>query len=109
MGEAQSIREVIEARVREGLARVAGAAADPLVRPTQDPAFGDYQSNVALSLAKQVGRKPRELAVDLVAALTIEDVCAPPEIAGPGFINFRVRPEYVASRLEAIQADPRLG
>lgn len=112
MPDVRSIKAEIEERVRAALAQVAGAKgeqADPLVRPTQDPAFGDYQSNAALALAKIVGRKPRDLAQGIVAALSIEDVCTPPEIAGPGFINFRVRPEYVATRLEGLQADPRLG
>jgi arginyl-tRNA synthetase len=108
----KSLREQIEAGVTRALVAVVGpegAALDPLVRPTQDPKFGDYQSNVALGLAKKLGRKPREVAEELVAALDLGDVCETPEIAGPGFINLRVRPAYLGQALSAIQADPRLG
>lgn len=108
----KSVREQIERAVIGALVKVVGPEAegmDPLVRPTQDPKFGDYQSNVALGLAKRLGRKPREVAEELVAALDLAEVCEIPEIAGPGFINLRVRPAYLASSLAAIQADPRLG
>jgi arginyl-tRNA synthetase len=104
-------REEIEAAVTAALNRLLGPESegvDPLVRPTQDPRFGDYQSNVALGLARQLGRKPREVAESLAAALDLP-ACEPPEIAGPGFLNFRLRPDYVAARLAARQADPRLG
>ncbi len=108
----KSTREEIEAAVRGALAVVVGEGSDeidPLVRPTQDPKFGDYQSNVALGLAKRLGRKPREVAEALVAALQLNGLAEAPEIAGPGFINFRLRPEWLAARLGALQTDPRLG
>jgi arginyl-tRNA synthetase len=108
----KSLREQIEAGITRALVQVVGPegeSIDPVVRPTQDPRFGDYQSNVALGLAKRLGRKPREVAEALVAALDLAGVCETPEIAGPGFINLRVRPTYLASALGEIQADPRLG
>lgn len=86
-----------------------GRELDPLIRPTQDPRFGDYQSNVALGLAKRLGAKPRDTAARLVAALALDDLTEPPEVSGPGFINFRFRPDFLAAQLAAIQADPRLG
>lgn len=108
----KTLRQQLEEAVSRALVAVVGpdgAEIDPLVRPTQDPKFGDYQSNVALGLAKRLGRKPREVAESLVAALDLESACETPEIAGPGFINFRFRPSYLASQLAEIQADPRLG
>jgi arginyl-tRNA synthetase len=108
----KSLREEIESAMRAALRRVLGPEADevdPVVRPTQDPRFGDYQSNVALGLAKRLGRKPRELAQELVDALEPGGVFQPPELAGPGFINFRIRPGFLAEALGRIQADPRLG
>src|SRR5947209_323863 len=108
----KTLREQIEDGVRDALAVVVGPEGreiDPLVRPTQDPRFGDYQSNVALGLAKRLGKKPREVAEELVRALDLERGVEAPEMAGPGFINFRVRPSYLAKELQAIQADPRLG
>jgi arginyl-tRNA synthetase len=108
----KSLREQLEGAVTAALTAVVGpegAEIDPVVRPTGDPRFGDYQSNVALGLAKRLGRKPREVAEALVRALQLDGLCEPPEIAGPGFINFRIRPAYLAEQLREIQADPRLG
>lgn len=108
----KSLREQIEGAVAEALVSVVGPEGreiDPLVRPTNDPKFGDFQSNVAMSLSRRLGKKPRDIAEELVAALPTAEMCEPVEIAGPGFLNFRFRPEYLASRLQAIQGDPRLG
>jgi arginyl-tRNA synthetase len=108
----KTTREQIEEAIRQALVAVVGpegAAMDPLVRPTQDPRFGDYQSNVALGLARRLGKNPRETAAELAAALDLARITETPEIAGPGFINFRVRPEFLAEQLGAVQADPRLG
>lgn len=108
----KSLRQQIEAGMTRALVQVVGPEGegiDPLVRPTQDPRFGDYQSNVALGLAKRLGRKPREVAEALVAALDLAEVCEAPEIAGPGFINLRIRSSYLATALGQIQADSRLG
>ncbi|XFA72538.1 arginine--tRNA ligase [Thermosynechococcaceae cyanobacterium Okahandja] len=81
----------------------------PLLVPASQAKFGDYQSNVCLTLAKQVGRSPRELATALVATLDLEDLCQPVEIAGPGFLNFRLKPEFLAQSLQAAIKDERLG
>jgi arginyl-tRNA synthetase len=48
---------------------------------------GDYQSNVALSLARRVGQPPRQVAERIVAELDLEPLLDPPRIAGPGFVN----------------------
>ncbi|ATJ84161.1 arginine--tRNA ligase [Halomonas beimenensis] len=58
------------------------------VDPTKDKAHGDYATNLALMLAKPAGKKPRELAEALVAALPESNAVARVEIAGPGFVNF---------------------
>ncbi len=58
------------------------------VDPTKDKAHGDYATNLALMLAKPAGKKPRELAEALIAALPQSDAVEKVEIAGPGFINF---------------------
>ncbi len=98
----KSIRGIIVERVSEALVAVLGAEgaeADPMVTPSQDSKRGDYQSNCAMGLAKKLGRKPRELAEQIVAGLKIDDICEPPEIAGPGFINFRLKNEFLAASL----------
>jgi arginyl-tRNA synthetase len=70
-----------------------------LVLPSQDAKFGDYQANVAMPLGKQLGKPPREIAQQLVAKLEVSDVCEPPEVAGPGFINLRLKDEWIAREL----------
>ncbi len=80
----------------------------PAVTPSQDLRFGDYQSNAAMMLAKQVKANPRALATQIVEQFG-ESELATLEIAGPGFINFRVRPSYFAARAEAMLNDERLG
>lgn len=85
------------------------AAKDPLVAPTNNPKFGDYQSNMALSLAKPLKQSPRAIAQSIIDSLQIENMCETPTIAGPGFINFTLKPSYLGELLQAIQGDPRLG
>jgi arginyl-tRNA synthetase len=69
----------------------------------------DYQSNAAMALAKRVGRSSRELAEALIERLDVADLCEPPQIAGPGFINLRLRVDWLQERLATIRDDPRLG
>ena len=61
-----------------------------MVKPTQDANFGDFQANCAMPLAKQRGTNPRTLAAEIVGKLDFADLCQPPEVAGPGFINIRL-------------------
>jgi len=62
-----------------------------LVRPCPDPKFGDYQSNALMSLAKARKINPRQLATDVLARLELSEVCEKVEIAGAGFLNFRLK------------------
>ncbi|MBI3467219.1 MAG: arginine--tRNA ligase [Planctomycetes bacterium] len=80
-----------------------------MVRPSQDPKFGDYQANFAMPLGKRLGRPPREIAGEVVAATGLADLCEPPEIAGPGFINLRLKNSFLSAQLEAAMTDSRLG
>ena len=77
--------------------------------PATDPRFGDYQTNAALVLGKQRGENSRELAEKIVGCLDVDDLCEPPVIAGPGFINFTLRPKAVAEKTGSILGDERLG
>lgn len=79
------------------------------VRASQDPKFGDYQANCAMPLGKRLGKPPREIATEIVRRLEISDVCEPPEIAGPGFINLRLRSDWLGQQATAALADPRVG
>ena len=80
-----------------------------MIRPAQDAKFGDFQANFAMPLAKQLGKPPREVAQQVLDRLDLSDFCEPPEIAGPGFINVRLRADFVASRIQQIAGDDRLG
>ena len=80
--------------------------ADPVIRPSS---FADFQANVALPLGKRLGRPPREVAAELASRLDVADVCEPPEVSGPGFINFRLRDEWIADQASRMLDDPRLG
>jgi arginyl-tRNA synthetase len=74
-----------------------------------DPRFGDYQTNAALVLGKQRGEDPRQVAEKIVVHLDVSDLCERPVIAGPGFINFTLRPGAVAEKTASILSDERLG
>lgn len=78
------------------------------VTPSADLRFGDYQSNAAMVLAKRCRTNPRALAQQVADRIGQDAVCSL-EIAGPGFLNFRIRPEFYAARLLAMLADDRLG
>jgi arginyl-tRNA synthetase len=80
-----------------------------MVRVAQDSKFGDYQANFAMSLGKQLSKPPRDVAAQVAAATPLDDLCHPPEIAGPGFINLKLRDEWLAAQLQAAASDPRLG
>src|SRR5262245_7820661 len=91
-----------------------GLTADPAafssqVKAAQNPQHGDYQANCAMSLAKQLGQKPREVAQRIVDALPANDMLETPEIAGPGFINLRLKKDWLASQLRKMAVDERLG
>ncbi len=86
-------------------ARALGAPDDvtPLLERPRDPAFGDWATNLAMTLAKPLGRKPRDLAQQLIDAMDLaRGGVRSAEIAGPGFINFRVATDTLAHGLLAL-------
>jgi arginyl-tRNA synthetase len=102
-------REALSALAGERLGAAEMAELVEMVRPSQDSNFGDYQANLAMPLAKKLGRPPRDVAADLIGQLDLAGMCQPPEIAGPGFINLRLRTEWLAKQLTVAAADERLG
>ncbi|CAM3626424.1 arginine--tRNA ligase [Nocardiopsis rhodophaea] len=102
-------QEVLSQRVQSALGAAFGAEfaeTDPVIRPSQ---FADYQANVALALAKRLGRKPRDVASAIEERLDVDDVCREVEISGPGFINLTLRDDWIAGQTQALLTDPRLG
>ncbi|WP_133755615.1 arginine--tRNA ligase [Naumannella halotolerans] len=85
------------------------AGVDPELRPATKPQFGHFQSNVALRLAKSEGQNPRAVAQRLVDEIDVADLAEPLEIAGPGFINIRLKPEVLAAEAEQVRTDPANG
>ncbi|MFM7427829.1 MAG: arginine--tRNA ligase, partial [Elainella sp.] len=82
---------------------------DPILVPASNPKFGDYQANVAMSLTKRLGQPPRAVAEAIVQQLQVDDLCEPPTVAGPGFINLALKSSYLEQQLQQMQADERLG
>jgi arginyl-tRNA synthetase len=103
--------ETIQSILASRLAAAAGDTGGILVtvQAAQDARFGDYQSNVAMQLAKPRCANPRQVAMEILAKLQVDDLCKKPEIAGAGFINFRLKPAAVSAHLSALAADDRLG
>jgi arginyl-tRNA synthetase len=96
-------------RAAERLGAPAGTT--PLLERPRDPSFGDWATNLAMVLAKPLGRKPRDLAQQIVESIDRGAAgIATAEIAGPGFINFRLDAARVAQGIEAlVAADARYG
>jgi arginyl-tRNA synthetase len=86
------ILSTLQSRLRDAFARaLPDVDADVSVRPCADTKFGDFQSMSVMPLAKRLKTNPRQLATAVVEALEVEDLCEAVEVAGPGFLNFRVR------------------
>lgn len=104
------LEQAIQAAFGDGI-----SVPSPLIVPATQAKFGDYQSNICLPLAKSLAadggksKSPRQLATDLVAHLQVEDICEPVEIAGPGFLNFRLRTDYLETLLGECLGSDRLG
>ncbi|MEP6662545.1 MAG: arginine--tRNA ligase, partial [Verrucomicrobiota bacterium] len=92
------LEKQLQAAVRVVLPDV--ATQNILVRPCPDPKFGDYQTNALMSLAKERKMNPRQLASDVLAKLDVAEVCEKVEIAGAGFLNFRVKNSALTQSLE---------
>jgi len=90
-------------RAAERLGAPAGTA--PLLERPRDPSFGDWATNLAMVLAKPLGRKPRDLAQQIVESIDRDAAgIATAEIAGPGFINFRLDAARVTQGIAALVA-----
>jgi arginyl-tRNA synthetase len=106
---ADNIFDDVLDRVRAVTTRLAGTGLLPagidtsriVVEPPRDPAHGDMATNAAMVLAKEAGRKPRELAQAIADALAADDLVQKVEVAGPGFINLTLKPSAWTAALRA--------
>ena len=103
----ETIQSILASRLAAAAGDTGGIAVT--VQSAQDTRFGDYQSNVAMQLAKPRRANPRQVATEIIAKLQVDDLCDAPQIAGAGFINFRLKPATVSAHLSALAADDRLG
>ena len=106
-----NILSVIRSRFRDPLSKLTDDVDSLLamIRPAQDAKFGDYQANCAMPLKGVLNKPPREIAEQIIAEVDLSDLCDPPEVAGPGFINLRLKDDWIASQTAAIAGDDRLG
>ncbi|MDB5815557.1 MAG: arginine--tRNA ligase [Rhodocyclales bacterium] len=105
----QTLIELLDTRVRAALATVGCTDAPAIVTPAGRPEFGDYQANGVMAAAKSRKMNPRQLAEEVVAALDLEGIASKVEIAGPGFINITLSPEYLASLMTNALGNSNLG
>lgn len=111
----QTIAKQLDHAFRSAIRAAFDLDADPLIGVSQNEKFGDYQSNAAMGLAKQVAEKtgqktnPRAVAEQIKAKLDLGDMAQEISIAGPGFINVKLAPAWLAWQLEQLAPDPRLG
>ena len=102
----KAVIDILEERISTAMKAVAGRDdCAAIVRPATGAKFGDYQANGVMGLAKKLKTNPRKLAEEVVKNLDLSDICEPPEVAGPGFINLRLKPEFVAGELLEINKD----
>jgi arginyl-tRNA synthetase len=95
------LHKILEQKLRETLHRVLPDADSSavLLRPCADPKFGDYQTNALMALAKTRKLNPCQLAAEVAARLDLGALCEPVEVAGAGFLNFRLKPAALAQSL----------
>ncbi len=108
----EELRTRIQTRLQQAVAEAVGgehAGIDPLVRETNDPSHGDYQANVAMSLGKAVGKRPRAVAERIAGAVDRAGLFSDVSVAGPGFINLTLDPAAIAGAVAAVAGDQSLG
>ena len=104
----KTIIDILEDRVSAAMCAVSAEdACSAIVKAAADTRFGDYQVNGVMGLAKKLKTNPRKLAEQVAEKLELADICQEPEVAGPGFINLRLKAEFLADRLLKINADTK--
>ncbi|MEI8292942.1 MAG: arginine--tRNA ligase [bacterium] len=104
-----TLRELLTSRLRDALLAAGEDPSRADVSHSSDARFGDYQANAAMVLAKEKKSNPRQLATEILAKLDVAGLAAAPEIAGAGFINFRLENSHLSEALSRLAQDSRLG
>src|SRR3982750_1016724 len=100
----------LQAAFQPALAQLAPDAAKVpdylgMIRPAQNPEHGDYQANFAMPMGKAAGKKPQEMAAEVIKNVSPGDMLEPPQVAGAGFINLRFKNEWLAARVREMASD----
>ncbi|TVO37680.1 arginine--tRNA ligase [Vibrio algivorus] len=105
-----NIAALINDKVSKALEAAGAPAGSPAaVRQSAKAQFGDYQANGVMGVAKKLGMNPREFAQKVIDVLDLDGIASKAEIAGPGFINIFLDPDFLAKQASAALADERLG
>ena len=104
-----SLQALLQSRVATALIAAGIDPALAVVTPAADTRFGDYQTNAAMVAAKSLKKNPREVAAAIVAHLQVGDLSEVPQIAGAGFINFKILDAALSDAVNAVRLDDRLG
>lgn len=109
----ETLQSLLEGRLRQAVDDADGLACAPKttvnVTPASDSRFGDYQTNAAMVAAKSARKNPRQVAQQILDKLDLSEMCEKPEIAGAGFINFRLKPAWLSKHFAGLAKDPKLG
>src|ERR1700733_14281496 len=98
----ETIISQLERAFRAAIVAALGVDADPLGGTTQTDKFGDYQANAAMGLAKTAKSNPRAVAEKINEKLNLGEMASEVSIAGPGFLNVRLAPAWVARQSSEI-------
>jgi len=104
-----TLREILGARLAKAVEAAGFTDFQAEVSQAADTRYGDYQANAAMALARKERKNPREVAAAIIAHLDVSDISAPAEVAGAGFINFRILPEFSQQRLQELLKDDAMG
>jgi arginyl-tRNA synthetase len=103
--------ELLTSRFREAIGAAFPGETDPMISPSKQAQFGDFQCNAAMAIGKRISKPPRDVAKAILAKVNINDIAEPlteASIAGPGFINIRLRSDTLSALVQTLDS-PTLG
>lgn len=102
-----NIRQVLDQRISTALISAGATEGTPaVIKQSNKAEFGHYQANGVMGVAKKLKMNPRQLATKVLEALDLSDIADKVEIAGPGFLNIHLKPDWLSQQLElALSAD----
>jgi arginyl-tRNA synthetase len=101
-----NLRAILNERFSQAFEKATGEALSPQIQISGKPEFGDYQANGAMAAAKALKQNPRAIAEQVVAAAEVDDLAEKLEVAGPGFINVHLKPEFLSQAVAEPPIDP---